>query len=247
MPQPSERPAWTAPLTYAVFSGNCPVVEWHLTRGADPDCRYIYPNPGGYEPYPSLSSWPVLYAATWKDASMLRCLLEHGASVHVARRPLMDRWGFGGPEVYDRVPNVLTPLHLAAYHRRYHGIRLLVFYGADFRRKCDLEEPGCRGRYMVEFNASGTARDAVITGLTIEHAVKSTATTEWQDDHLHENAFTYALEEYGGMQSFLSQVSILRDSFWPAGKPDEAFEDAHGDGCQRDTRQDTGDSRMVRI
>lgn len=191
------------PLTYAVLTANCPVVEWLLSQGANPDCHYVAPNSGlepyagfepcsGFDPIPSSSSWPIMSAATFKDTSMLMLLLERGANVHVSRDPSCSRLGVGEPEVYVSVTGKLTPLHLAAYHRRYDGVQLLILHGADFRGECDLVDPNHRGFYFIGFAATGTARDATVLGIKSEHLAKRRS----EEDRLLENAVTDALEEY---------------------------------------------------
>lgn len=181
------------PLTYAVFAGNRLVVEWLLTLGANPDCHYINPTYGTYVAFPSLSSWPILYAATCKDTAMLRSLLRRGADVHVARQPLKDRWGFSGPEVFNSVPGAFTPLHLAAYHRRYDSVRLLILHGAHFRRECELADPMNDGYLQVACKPTGRAREAVKLGIQEEHLLKRSSP---EDLDLPETAVAEALEEY---------------------------------------------------
>ncbi|GAQ79667.1 hypothetical protein KFL_000350220 [Klebsormidium nitens] len=180
------------PLTYAVFSGNCLVVEWLLNLGANPDCHYIFEESGRSLPSPSLASWPILYAATCKDTSMLRSLLRRGANVHVARRPFPNRLGFSGPEVYGSVEGAFPPLHLAAYHRRFDAVRLLVLHGADFLRECELLDPMHDVAYLRGCKTSGTARDAAIIGLKDEHQLKPSL----ENVYVREEAVTDALEEY---------------------------------------------------
>lgn len=197
-----------SPLTYAVSVGNRLVAEWLLTVGADPNCHYIEPGldlepfarfgpcpdlEPYSEPYPSPTSWPIMYAATCKDTSMLRLLLERGANVHVSRIPSSSRWGVGGPEIYHRVLKRMTPLHLAGYHRRYDNVRLLIFHGADFRRECDLVDPTNRGR-LVGFNASGTARDAAVMGSIAERLSKTSDIHRSYE--LDEDAVSSVLEGY---------------------------------------------------
>ncbi|GAQ79668.1 hypothetical protein KFL_000350225 [Klebsormidium nitens] len=147
------------PLTHAVFSGNRLVAELLLKLGADPDCHHIDSSLRS-KPFPSPSSWPLIHAATCQDTSMLRLLLEWGASVHVSRRPTCESrgwWGLGGPEVYWILPEAMTPLHLAAYRRRYDNVRVLVFHGADVRKECNLGDRHIRG-HGKRLTDGGTAR-----------------------------------------------------------------------------------------
>lgn len=120
------------PLTVAVCYENRLVTAWLLVMGADPDCHEFR---GDYEPHPVDSSWPVMTAAMHEDPATLALLLKHGASVHVIRRPTSD----GRKREAFRQTQEMTPLHFAAYRRRFENVRLLVLHGADFETRCNLK------------------------------------------------------------------------------------------------------------
>lgn len=76
------------------------------------------------------------------EPCILVSLLKAGASVHVARGPIRARIGFHFPNVEApyRTLKEMTPLHLAAYHRRFKNVRTLVLHGADFTEECDFQK-----------------------------------------------------------------------------------------------------------
>jgi hypothetical protein len=124
-----------SPLTIAVFNKNLLVAEWLLTLGADPNCNLTE----YYERSPILikSSWPIVHAATLKDDSLLKLLLERGGNLHVERPTFNEADGITEPETWGG-DEAMTPLHLAAYNCRFENVRILVLHGADLERRCKL-------------------------------------------------------------------------------------------------------------
>lgn len=123
-----------SPLMCAVFAGNYVVTKWLLALGADPNSA------SGEKmrtrPYSRRPSWPIVRAAMHKDSGVLRLLLKRGASVHVARRPASDRSSSEDPKLEN--VGFVAPLHMAAYHRRFENVRLLVLHGANFHEEGDF-------------------------------------------------------------------------------------------------------------
>lgn len=184
---------WHNPLTCAVFSENLLVTEFLLAHGANPNCvHYEDVQILGYRydgPLLNSASWPLVHAATREDARFVKVLLAHGASVHVEREPgfyycpdekhleayTCGRWG--------RAPGAMTPLHFAAYNRRFENVRALVLHGADFTKRCIFS-----GQDKSQFLR--TPRETVEEGLRAEHG------TLHRDQPFDESVVAGSLIEY---------------------------------------------------
>jgi hypothetical protein len=121
-----------SPLTSALTSGNHLITKWLLDNGADVNLHHFTTALREDPPLISVNAWPVMIAVNKEDTRLLQLLLARGARVHVERRP--EIWS--GETVHAMGP--ITPLHLAAYNGRWGSVRLLVEYGADLKRKCNM-------------------------------------------------------------------------------------------------------------
>jgi hypothetical protein len=121
-----------SPLTSALKSGNHLLTKWLLDNGADVNLHHFSTALPQSPPFICVNSWPVMIAVNKEDTWLLQLLLVRGARVHVERRPEI----FSGETVRSMGP--ITPLHLAAYNGRWGSVRLLVEYGADLKKKCNM-------------------------------------------------------------------------------------------------------------
>ncbi|GAQ83060.1 hypothetical protein KFL_001340140 [Klebsormidium nitens] len=145
------------PLTAAVFLGDRLLTGWLLANGANPNCFEVVTFSDG-DKRVSESSWPIVQASVQGKPCFLKLLLEAGASVHVARGPITRKVLLGSPGTVEapyRNLREMTSLHLAAYHRLFENVRILVLHGADFRRECDFREH----RYKYGDHGESTAKD----------------------------------------------------------------------------------------
>lgn len=132
------------------------MTEWLLIKGAARDpfdiCGGIY-SPRGISQGLCGGSYPLVRAAMQKDGTILKVLLRHGARADSSRKA-------NYPEVHWRTIGRVTSLHVAAYHRCFENVRVLVVNGADFERLANFAEDSCV--YSERFL---TPREAVKEGL----------------------------------------------------------------------------------
>ena len=125
----------TSPLHVAVFSGNLKVVR-----------ILIEYNPASINARDQYGWTPLLRASQghhFKDGSVLRLLLEHGADINA-----QSQFGF-------------TPLYVASMNEALEAVRLLLEYGADVEAKNNDGE--------TAFQVAGGRRRQEITNLLREH------------------------------------------------------------------------------